>query len=209
MQLPRFVGLVDLGIATVIAVLVVLPAREMYGSPVIKGDDATQFGVALAEARTLAWPGDGKAVEDFTRKLDEANQKDWAIDASVAASDRAKQSPTRWRALLAASTAFVDHLDVVAGLDYANRAINACEASRAANVGANEDVAACPTWEQVRMNLYQQSLDAGVKSGIDPRKDPAGFRKASQMPLLQIHLDHRDGERGSAETPPAGSDKAQ
>src|SRR5258706_5257407 len=101
MQLPRFVGLVDLGIATVIAVLVVLPAREMYGSPVIKGDDATQFGVALAEARTIAWPGDGKAVEDFTRKLDEANQKDWAIDASVAASDRAKQSPTPWRALLA------------------------------------------------------------------------------------------------------------
>ena len=204
MQLPRFVGLVDLGIATVIAVLVVLPAREMYGSPVIKGDDATQFGVALAEARTIARPGDGQAVEDFTRRLDEANQKDWAIDAAVSASDRAKQSPTRWRALLAASTAFVDRLDVLPGLDYANRAVNACESAR-----ANGDVAACPTHEQVRMSLYQQSLDAGVHSGIDPRKDPAGFRKASQMPLLQIHLDRHDGDRGSAETPPAGSDKAQ
>jgi hypothetical protein len=206
MQLPRFVGLVDLGIATVIAVLVLLPAREMYGSAVIKGDDATQFGVALAEARTIARPGDGQAVEDYTRKLDEANQKDWAIDAAVLASSRAKDSPTRWRALLAASTAFVDRLDVVPGLDYANRAVNACESARAqGDVG----VTACPSWEQIRMGLYQQSLDAGVRSGIDPRRDPAGFRKASQTPLLQIHLDHRDGERGSAETPAAGSDKAQ
>src|SRR5512140_1999261 len=124
MQLPRFVGLVDLGIAAVLVVLVVLPAREMYASPVIKGDEPQQFALALAEARTIARPGDGQAVEDFTRKLDEANQKDWAIDAAVAASDRAKDSPTRWRALLATSTAYVDRLDVVPGLDYASRALS-------------------------------------------------------------------------------------
>jgi hypothetical protein len=192
MQLPRFVGLVDLGIATVIAVLVVLPAREMYASPVIKGGEADQFAVALAEARTIARPGDGQAVEDFTRKLDEAGQKDWAIDASVTASDHAKDSPTRWRALLAASTAFVDRLDVVPGLDYANRALNACEAAR-----DKHDATACPSWEEVRMRLYQENLEAGVKSGIDPRHDPRGFRKAGNSGLREIHLNNHDKERGS------------
>ena len=192
MQLPRFVGLVDLGIATVILVLVVLPAREMYASPVIKGEAADQFALALAEARTIARPGDGQAVEDFTRKLDEAGQKDWAIDSAVASSDHAKDSPTRWRALLAASTAFVDRLDVIPGLDFANRALNACEAAR-----DKGDATACPSWEEVRMRLYQQSLDAGVKSGIDPRRDPRGFRKAGESGVLQIHLTTHDKERPS------------
>ena len=83
MQLPRFFGLVDLGILTVIAVAVVLPPREMYASDVVKGGEDVQFKLALAEARTIARPEDGRAAEDFARMLGEANQKDWAIDASV------------------------------------------------------------------------------------------------------------------------------
>jgi hypothetical protein len=191
MQLPRFFGFVDLGILTVVAVAVVLPPREMYASDVIKGDP---FGLALAEARTIVRPTDGRAAEDFARLLGEANQKDWAIDAAVAASERTKGSPTRWRALLAASVAYVDRLDVVPGLDYANRALTTCAT----------DAVSCPTWEQIRMELYQQSLDAGVKSGIDPRRDPRGFRKASESNMREIHLGGgHDKERGSAT--PAGS----
>jgi hypothetical protein len=207
MQLPRFVGMVDLGIATVIVVLVVLPAREMYASAVIKGDESQQFGLSLAEARTIARPGDGLAVEEFTRRLDEANQKDWAIDEAVAAAERAKDSPTRWRALLAASTAFVDRLDVTEGLSYADMALNACDAAR-----DKGDAAACPSWEQIRMQLYHDNLKAGVDSGIDPRRDPRGFRKAGESALRQIRLTTHDKERasgsgsaGSAQPDPAGS----
>jgi hypothetical protein len=61
MALPRFLGLVDLGIGTVAAVMIFLPAREMQASPAIKGDE---FSIALAEARTQAHPGDGVAIED-------------------------------------------------------------------------------------------------------------------------------------------------
>src|SRR5438552_3752583 len=124
MKLARAFGLVDLGILTVVAVALFLPAREMYASPVLAGDD---FAIASAEARTIAYPGDGLAVEDFTRRIGEAGQKDWAIEASVRASERAKDAPTRWRALLAVSVAFVDHIDVEPALDYANRALSACE----------------------------------------------------------------------------------
>jgi len=193
MQLPRFVGLVDLGIATVLVVALVLPAREMFASPAIKGDEPHQFAIALAEARTIANPNDGQAVEDFTRLLGDAGMKDWAIEASVAASEHATDSPTRWRTLLAASAAFVGRLDVKPALDYANRALSACESAQAqiAITGA------CPSWEEIRMQLYQQHLEAGVKSGIDPRRDPAGFRRAGETALRSIRLGGHDKERGS------------
>ena len=195
MKLPRFVGLVDLGVATVVAVAILLPAREMYASSVVKGDDAQQFATALAEARTMATPRDGMAVEELGRRLGDAQQRDWAVEATVHASDRAKDSPTRWRALLAASVAYIDRLDVVPALDYANRAVTACHSAQEAG-----DAAACPSWEEIRMTLYQKHLDAGVKSGIDPRRDPNGFRKAGESALLQIHLGtgHDKERTGSA-----------
>jgi hypothetical protein len=203
MQLPKFFGFVDLGILTVVAVAVVLPPREMYASDVMKGDDHVQFAIALAEARTIARPSDGEAAADFAHALGEANQKDWAIDAAVTSSERAKDSPSRWRALLATSVAYVDRLDVVPGLDYANRALAACEAAR-----DKGDASACPSWEQIRMQLYQQSIDAGVKSGIDPRRDPRGFRKAGESVMRTIRLGTgHDKERGSA-VPTTGSGSA-
>ena len=188
MQLPRFVGLVDLGVLTVIAVFAILPPRAQYTSPVVKSDE---WKLALAEARTMAKPSDGAAVDELTHVLDDAQQKDWAIDFAVLASERASTSPTRWRALLAASTAFVDRFDVVPGLDYANRALNACSAARDREPGA------CPNPDQVRMELYQANLAAGVKSGFNPRTDRLKFMKAGESALLQIHLDPRDKERGS------------
>lgn len=194
MQARRIVGLVDFGIAVVIAVAVLLPPREMYASAAIKGDDAQQFALALAEARTIARPGDGRAVEDYARKLGAAGMKDWAIEAAVHASARAKDSPTRWRALLAASVAYVDELDVVPALDYANRALAACDAAQ-----SRGDVAACPPADEIRARLYQQHLDAGVKSGIDPHRDPVGFRRAGEAALRSIHIGAtHDTETGSA-----------
>jgi hypothetical protein len=178
MTRPRF-SLLDLGIAAVVAVALFLPAREMQAAPAIKGD---QFSVALAEARTQAHPSDGAAIEDFTRKLGDVGMKDWALESAVRLSDKAKDSPSRWRGLIAASVAYIEKVEAVPALDYANKAIEACEAA------AKTDAAACPTFELVRMQFYQQHLDAGVSSGIDPKVDPAGFRKAGQSKVRQIYI---------------------
>jgi hypothetical protein len=193
MALPRFVSLIDFAVVTVVAVAIFLPPREMYAQNAIKGDE---FGVALAEARTIAFPSDGKAAEDFTRKLGEAGLKDWAVESAVRMSDRAKDSPTRWRVLIAASVAFIEKLDVVAALDYANRALAACESTR-----EKGDASACPSWEEIRMRLYQQHLDAGVKSGIDPKANPAGFRRAGENALRHIRI----GPSVPAQPPAPGS----
>jgi hypothetical protein len=179
MALRRFISLVDFAVLAVVAVALLLPPRQMYAQNAIKGDE---FGVALAEAHTMASPGDGRAIEDFTRELGEAGLKDWAIESAVRMSERAGSSPTRWRALLAASVAYIEKLEAVPALDYANRALAACEAAReqerATATADQAFVSSCPSFEEVRMRLYQQSLDAGVKLGIDPKVDPVGFRKA-------------------------------
>lgn len=203
MRLSRFVGFIDVGIATVVLVMVVLPAREMYASDASTGTgtSADAFALALAEARTIAHPDDGAAIDDLSRRLGQFGHKDWAVEVAVRGGEHARQSPSRWRALLAASVAFVDRLDVVPALDHANRALSACE----------DHPQACPSWEQVRMKLYQEHLDAGVKSGIDPRRGPEAaraFRHAGESALRQIHVGGHDVERGSATPAHGGSGTA-
>ena len=189
MKLSRFLGVVDLAILVLVAVAIFLPAREMYASSSYKGDD---FAIALAEARTLATPDDGKAVDELSRRLGEAGWKDWAVEAAVDGAARAEKSPSRWRALLSASVAYVDRVDVVPALDYANRALVACEQAR--ETGGQT---ACPSWEEVRMRLYHQHLDAGVRSGINPRQDPKGFRAAGQAGLRPGRVKDGMGSAGS------------
>ena len=188
MKFPRSLGLVDIAIITVVLVMVVLPARRMYASAAHKGDEAAQFALALSEARTMAQPTDGMHAADLARRLGDANFKDWAIEVSVDGAVRARGTPTEWRALLAASIAYVDRLDVVAALDYANRAITSCQAMQGG----------CPSWEEVRMKLYHQHLDAGVASGIDPRHDPKGFRTAGESAVRTIRLNTQDRENSPA-----------
>lgn len=202
MRLSRFVGFVDLGVAMVVLVMLVLPAREMSATAAHAGGDAEQFALALAEARTMAHPGDGAAIDELSRRLGAAHENDWAIEVAVRGSERIRESPTRWRALLAASGGFAERNEAVPALDYANRALSACE----------DHPAACPSWEQVRIRLYQQTLDAGVKAGIDPRRGPEAvraFRHAGESAVRQIHLGGHDVERGSATpAPTAGGSNA-
>lgn len=196
MRLSRFVGFIDLGVAAVVVVMVALPAREMYASSAHAGTGAEQFALALAEARTMAHPDDGAAIDELSRRLDAEGEKAWAIEVAVRGGERARQSPTRWRALLAASIAFASRLDVVPALDYANRALSACE----------DHPPACPSWQQIRMQQYQEQLDAGVKSGIDPHLGPdaaRAFRHAAESALRQIRLGGHDVDRGGAAPAPS------
>jgi hypothetical protein len=192
MQVTRLVGLVDIAMIVVLAVFVVLPPRPQYMEAAIPGSEPSHFALALAEARTIARPTDGTAVDELVTKLSEAGQKDWAIDFAVLASERMKDAPDRWKALMAASTVFVARFDVVPGLDFVNRALVACESAQA------KDPAACPGPDQVRMQLYAANLGASVKSGFNPRTERDKVQRAGESALLQIHLDPHDRERGSA-----------
>lgn len=172
-------GLVDLAVLVIVVLVLAIPGRAMMASPVIKAD-GPRFEVALAEARALAAPTDPVRAEDLAQKLGSAactpgpasrGCSDWAVEAAVDGATRAKASPTRWRALLAASVAYVDRLDPKPALAYVEQALAACTA-------AGEP--SCPGWERTRMEFYRDHLDAGIASGIDPRHDPAGFSEAAE-----------------------------
>lgn len=178
MKLPRFVGLVDIAIITITLAAILIPPRRMYASDAAKGESSDRFALARAEAALLADPTNGAKIGELAEQLGAAEYKDWAIETAVAGAARAVNSPTRWRALMAVAVAYADHKDAHPALDYINQAIAACEAQRAS----------CPSADQLRMEIYQQHLEAGIQSGIDPRKDPAGFRKAGENTLRSVRV---------------------
>lgn len=193
MKLPRSIGLVDLAVITVLLVMVVLPPREMFASPAAKGDDAAQFGLALSEARTIANPGNGEQVADLARRLGDANYHDWPVEAAVAGANAAKGAPTEWKAQLAASVGYIDRVEVVPALQWANKALATCRSL----------AGGCPSFEEVRMSLYVDHLDAGVKAGIDPRHNPKAFRAAGESAVRSIRLHSGEKERTPTPAPPA------
>ncbi len=176
-QIHRFLSLTDLVVLVVVAVVLFLPPRSVTAGPPSKVDPDARLALAFAEARARANPADGKAIADVARRLGEAGQYDWAVQAAAVGAQRAHDSPTRWRALLAASIAHADRLEVEEALELANHTMAEC-----AEVGE----VACPSYEEVRVELYQRHLDAGVKSGIDPKKDPKGFREKGEAALRSV-----------------------
>ena len=177
MQIHRLLSLTDLVVLVVVGVVLFLPPREVIATPAVKMDADTRLALAFAEARARAHPDDGKAVADVARRLGEVGAYDWAVQAAVVGADHAQKSPTRWRALLAGSIAHADRLEVKEALELANNTLGECE-----EVGE----VACPSYEEVRVEIYQRHLDAGVKSGIDPKKDPRGFREKGEAALRQV-----------------------
>jgi hypothetical protein len=183
-------NLMDLVVAIVAAVAIFLPPREMYALDAAKGTPTERAALALAEARARAHPSDGAQAAELARLLTATGHKDWAVEAAAEASASASRE-TRWRALLATSVAYAERLEAGDALLWAKRALEACHAA----------AAACPTEEEVRMDIYVRHLDAGVRSGINPRRDPEGFRAASQGEIRSIYL--KGGTPPSP--PPAGS----
>src|SRR5262245_8926712 len=202
MQLPRFIGIVDIGVAVIVIVALALPARGMDAAPAVKGNDQQQFALARAEAQSIARPDDGAASADLARRLADGGFNDWSIDVAMTGAERASASEAKWRALLAASIGFVDRKDAKQALDLVKRAVSACEVAQ-----ERGNAAACPGGDELRMKLYLDNLEAGVASGIDPRVDPVGFRKAANKAVRPIHIGPSTRERGSdnpgSATPPS------
>lgn len=205
MRIHRLLSLTDLVVAGVVAVAIFVPKRPLYavdayqkvvGARGTVFDDEDRSDLAVAEARAQAHPDDGALAADLARLLGRARQLDWAVEAAQEGSERASE-PTMWRALLATSQAYGDRIEAAEAHAWATRALEACQASKRA----------CPSWEELKIDLYTRYLDAGVKSGIDPRKDPRGFRKAADQALRSIDVSGLDAPGDPTPTPtpaPAG-----
>lgn len=192
MKFLRLVSVVDIAVVGVAAFAIGLPPRTMEAAPAsrLRGDDTVS--AALQEARAIAHPEDGKAIAAASQYMSDGGYRDWAVEMPRALSERDKSSPVRWQALRAVSAAYLDRFELGFALDYANRAIAACE-----NAGPE----ACPAWDGIRMDLFAKHLDAGIKSGINPHRDPAGFAKAAGDSVRHIRLTSKAGMGGPTPAP--------
>ena len=163
-------------VGVVALIIVLMPNRTAQAVPAL--DERARLSVSRTEAATLAHPQDGLAAAEHTRSLGGARELDWAVDTSTQLARAMPDSPTRWRLLLAASVAYADRYEAKMALDLATEALQACAAARTA----------CPSWEEIRVQLYASHLSAGVASGIDPKLDPRGFRRAAETGMTSVRL---------------------
>nr|HEX4314561.1 hypothetical protein [Kofleriaceae bacterium] len=196
--MKRFVGLVDVAVVVVLLLALVMPPRAQVANAAIKGDDTATLALGFAEARSIAAPTDGRVRAELARRLDNAHQSDWAIEDATRGALAASPA-TQWRALLAASVAWVDRLDAKQALEVVKKAYAACLDTDKAIPGT------CPSWEQTRMELYRDHLEAGLASGIDPKKNPAGFRRAGERNIRTIHIGGHDQVSPAPPPPKHGS----
>jgi hypothetical protein len=199
MRFVRYVSLIDVVTAVMVLFILLLPPRTMTVAWAAKGAEPDRYSLAISEARSIDDRKDGELISELARRLGKAGFSDWAVEAGARGSVSAEGAPSQWRALLATSVAHVERLDAVPGLEYARKALAACAAARAV------DERVCPSWEEVRMNLYARHLDAGVASGIDAHKDPEGFRRAGEAGLRTIHI---GGAKSETSAPAPVSPKA-
>ncbi len=177
MEFKRVASMVDLVVAAIVLVVVALPPRLVRAKPAAGGDEQARLALAFAQARVTARPDEAPLIADLSRRLGEVGYVDWAVQEAAAGALRMGTAPTRWRALLATSIAHADRLEAKDALDYTNQALLLC---------AHAGDAVCPPYEMVRLEQYQRHLDAGVRSGIDPRKNPEKFREAGQAALRTV-----------------------
>jgi hypothetical protein len=178
MRIHRFLSLTDLVVVTVVAVAIFLPDRPVYAVDAYKLDDDARADLAAAEAVAQARPDDGFAAAELSRRLSRAKQLDWAVEVARDGAERAGDA-SRWRARLAVAEAFADRTDIQRAFEGAELALETC-------VGAGP---ACPGWERLKIELFLNYLEAGIKSGIDPRKQPKAFRKAASKSMIMVDID--------------------
>ena len=162
------VGVLDVAAAAIVIIVIVLPPRTpkvTAADPELR--EATVQAIGEHQARLMIDGGDGAAAEDLAELLSQAGYSDWALRVAGEAS-RNTDAPLLWRSLRAVSAAHADRIEIDKALAWGRQALGACRAS----------TAACPAHEEVRLALYVEQLEAGVRSGIDPQVDPQAFRDA-------------------------------
>jgi hypothetical protein len=197
------VGIVDLCVAIVVLAVILLPERSVTVGHAYEPDPGRLREIALEQARLAAAPGNSEAADRLARLLTDVGQTDWAIQ--VAGSAAKHSDRVSWRALLAVSTAHAERIEVVDAHRFSRLALDACLAA-----GPEQ----CPVDERVRISLYFDQLDAGVKSGIDPRVDPASYQRAvlAAMRIVRYRgsmLPDRDAPVSPEKDQPSGQDDTQ
>ena len=173
--MPFRVSVLDLTAAVVVLVAIFLPDRGLNAVRAYETDRDTNHEIALQQAILAERPTDGEAAARLSELLIQVKQSDWAIQVAANAADEKRGDA--WRALLATSLAHAERVEVAQAHEFAERALAECR--RAGST-------ACPPHQETRLSVYFSQLDAGAKSGIDPRIDPSGYYQAVSNKTIMV-----------------------
>ena len=190
--MPFRIGVLDIAAAIVLLVVLIIPGRASQIDRAYQAEGEQLREIALHQARLAADPGDAESAAKLAELLTATGQTDWAVQVAGEASQHSATSA--WRALLAISTAHAERIEVLPAHEYARRALEACEA-----LGIGPD--RCPAPEHARLSVYHDQLEAGVRSGINPRTDPQGFQEAILRAVIMVRV------RGATPPEPDDNDK--
>lgn len=173
-------GVLDIVAAGALLVVLVLPSpsrevKALYGYTNAAAA-VTPSQIAEAQAEVARDPASGAAAARLAELLVRARQTDWAVRAAVRPATH--DAADRWRALVALSAAYIDRLEIRSALEWAVRAIEACDA----------EGAQCADYQHARLDMYHQALRAAFDSHIDPKVNRKGFAEAAQkaVPIIRV-----------------------
>lgn len=175
------IGILDVCAAFLVLISIFLPGPDVSVESAYKrslpDNESLEDQVAAidaAQARLAAHPKSGAAADELARILEELGQHDQAL--RIGGEVASRKGPDQWRAWLAVASAHADRIEIEPADRFAHRALEACR----------REGADCADFEEVRLRLYVEQLDAGMQAlaaGIDPRLEPDKFRRK----LEQVH----------------------
>jgi hypothetical protein len=172
--------LFDIAAFGALVVALVLPTPSRPVTPLYAYKKAgLQPLIEEAQADLAHDPTDARVAARLTDLLVQARQTDWALHVGAQAST--EKGPERWRSMVAVSAAHADRLEIGPAYEWADKALSAC----------GEEGAVCADYERTRLELYVAALKAGFDSGIDPRKNAAGFSDAVRKAAPMIRIGNR------------------
>lgn len=195
MRFPR-IGLIDISAVLVVVVAIVLPERGAtvtggYDRHVREGLEDKRAAIAAAQSELAVSPGDGTAADRLASLLTSMGQHDMALRAAGHAA--AQSGPDAWRSHLAVSSTHAERIEIREAHRHGNLALEACRKA----------ASHCPDYEEVRLRLYVEQLDAGLQAleaGVDPRLEPEAFRRkmAAVHPTARFRPVHLRGAGGDS-----------
>lgn len=185
MGFVRYISVVDIAVAAVAAFAILLPPRAMHAQRASRVHGEFEERAAVYEARALMRPTDARAVAAAAEALGDAGYRDWNVELARASAERAPLAPTAWLAMRAVAIGYLDRFEPKPALAWAQKAMTAC---------ANAGDSGCPPWDAVRLELLTKHIEGGVKSGIDPKVDPAGFNQAAGSGVRSFRTTYKAGQ---------------
>ena len=158
---------IDITVAIFVVIMMLLPAQIFHIKPLNEGLEAASERISMAQSRITLNPEHETAIEhieQFADLLGELGYPAWSIRV-VAEAIQLSKVFNDWHLYRALATAYAYQRDADLIMYWMTQAFTDCVTSDS-----------CKMHEQVRMSIYLQQIAAAIDSGLDPKRDPKGFR---------------------------------